>query len=683
MPPRTAVRILWLAVCIAVASAGYAEEPLWSFGWITDTQTPECNWIASLLTEVKENRPIMLIHTGDTRFEWANPCAWREVMVLLRSASPPVEFHLAPGDHDLEHGVLKKHLRRAATQGIYRLDTGQLAPGAGYYHDRVTRFASGPEWPVWNPEIVDHPAWQADADQQPSDGSVPYRYTFNRGGIRFIVCTTYYTEEQREWIRRVITRPDDSSVTIVLHHKHEVDLLAKYFEGLEGRHKVKLVLSGDHPHYGYEERDGIAYVTAASMYHGPHAECDAFTMRVYPDHLQLDRHVLPPGTPIRSIEAPVTVWTCPGRFTPYERPEHGPDASGASRADAEARATPVETPRETLGSNLLANGDFENGIWYGRFRGWSPTGWCQWYTPPHAPEHVAEKTHPHSGTRFVRLHMWAYPWQAGILQTVRNVEPCHWYRLTGYGNAQPPDTLPSRTRIGIDAAGVLAEQFSADVSRHPADKYKESIGGDPRYDGWTAGTGMPEGIVWSPCQHPHDWSEFSIEAEALSDVVTIILSSSWQIRPEFGPIYETNWDTFAFREISWPTARLVPYGAAYQPHDLVGKATLRLHPDLDAGQVSWATEVPAGASQVVYRFLAPDDVNRRLDNPGVLPETLEAFPLETPVGYETSALRHTVAIEDLAPPETAVEVEVVALSRALVDGRPMTLASLPVAAPLP
>jgi len=84
--------------CMLALAAGLAsadEEALWNAAWITDTQTPEGEWITTLIARVQANKPKVVIHTGDTRFEWANRCAWRAVMTLLRTEKPPIEFHLA------------------------------------------------------------------------------------------------------------------------------------------------------------------------------------------------------------------------------------------------------------------------------------------------------------------------------------------------------------------------------------------------------------------------------------------------------------------------------------------------------------------------------------------------------------------------------------------------------------
>lgn len=320
-PMRTAkVPMVLCLLCLFLllqtgAQEPSGQEPLWNLAWITDTQTPECEHIAALVAKVQANRPKMVIHTGDTRFEWANQCAWKTTLDLLRNEMPPLEFHLAPGNHDDEQAhTLRRILSRAATQGTYPIDTGVVAQGYGYYHNRVTADATGPFWPVWNPEIARHPNWQPGAGP-------PYRYIFRRGGIRFIVCDCYYSDEQRDWVRQQITQPDDSAVTILLQHEHIVDKLARYFEGLDGQHNVKLVLSGHDHHYLHTQRHGVTFITGAGIATGSYGDCDAMTLWVYPDRLRLDRYVLPLGAPLDAIRGPETIWEFSGGgFTPYQRP---------------------------------------------------------------------------------------------------------------------------------------------------------------------------------------------------------------------------------------------------------------------------------------------------------------------------------------------------------------------------
>ena len=69
-----------LGFCVSAAVA--EEEPLWNVAWITDTQTPACEWVRLLTSRVQAGECEMVIYTGDTRFEWANRRAWEAVMGL-------------------------------------------------------------------------------------------------------------------------------------------------------------------------------------------------------------------------------------------------------------------------------------------------------------------------------------------------------------------------------------------------------------------------------------------------------------------------------------------------------------------------------------------------------------------------------------------------------------------------
>ncbi|MBN1419144.1 MAG: metallophosphoesterase [Planctomycetes bacterium] len=681
---RRGIGVALLALLAAPAGRcadGADEDPLWCAAWITDTQTPSCEWISTLLARVASDRPKLVIHSGDTRFEWANRCAWRDAMSLMRIETPPIEFHLAPGNHDLTGGVLKPHLRRAATGGIYRLDTGELAPGFGYYHNRVPRDASGPLWPIWNPEVAVHPAWQVAANARPADHRapvIPYRYVFRRSGIRFIVCDCYFTDEQCAWMRDLIAKPDASSVSIIIQHKHEVDDLAKYVEGLEGRHNVKLILSGDHHEYLREERHGVTFITAAGMAKGPEGDNDAMTLWVFHDRLRLDRYLIPAGSPLPAIEGPATIWRCDGRFSAYARPA----APARETPDAPAPRGADPRPVPALGPNLLHNGDFDGHIWYERFRGWSPAGWYQWFTRGgHAPEHAVGRPpsppHPaHTGREYVRIHMWAHAWRGGILQVVRGVEPCHHYRLTAYGFFQPERAPEPNERIGLDPCGGLADQFSVDVTKHPAPKYDEGVGDDPKTPE-VDGPDLPETTVWSPAQSYYRWGRFEVTAEARADRMTAILYCAPAQRPADRPIYEMNWDSVSLVEVPWPAERLVEAGVGLAQDPRAVDAVVTVQPEMHTAQVTWGTKIPAGAAQVLYRFLDSEAQNHVRRGPGALRRSGD-FPFATPVAYERSASRHRVAIDGLSIPEEAVEMEVIALSRVCDGGACETISSAPI-----
>ena len=317
-------------------------EPLWNVGVITDTQTSEYDWISALIGRLKADGPDMVIHTGDTYFEWGNRFVLKTVADLVRIEGGALEFHLAPGNHDMHNGVLKAHLRRAATRGVFRLDRGITFRGENYLQSRVAAYVPGPLLPVWNPEIVNHPGWQVDASAKLlkwGDSVAGSRYVFKRGGIRFIVCDWSYSTEQRAWLRNIITQPDDSSVSIVLHHAHQVHKLSRYFEGLEGRHNVKLVLSGHDHQYYQARRDGITYITGAGIARS-NRDCDAMILRVYRGYLRLDRYIIPKGSLLPRVVGPEPIWMCEGSFSEYRRPEF-------------PRRTPAYVRSTTLGPGVF------------------------------------------------------------------------------------------------------------------------------------------------------------------------------------------------------------------------------------------------------------------------------------------------------------------------------------------
>jgi len=315
-------------------------------------------------------------------------------------------------------------------------------------------------------------------------------------------------------------------------------------------------------------------------------------------------------------------------------------------------------------------------------KGWSPTGWYQWFTRGgHAPEHAVGRypspPHPaHSGKEYVRIHMWGRAWRGGILQVVRDVEPCHYYRLTAYGFFQPKGAPEPNERIGIDLCGTLTSQFSVDVSKHPAPKYDEGVGDDPKTPAMD-GLDIAENTIWSKYHDYYRWGKFEVMAEARSNTITAILYCSPKQRPSNQPIYEMNWDSVALYEMPWPAKRLVEGKSVVTPDKRVHDAIITVQPKFRTAQVTWGTKLPAGASQVLYRFLDSQAVNQEAQGKETAPTEIRIahFPFESPVMYERSARRHRIEIENLVMPEEAVELQVVALSRVCEDGNCKTICS--------
>jgi hypothetical protein len=272
--------------------------------------------------------------------------------------------------------------------------------------------------------------------------------------------------------------------------------------------------------------------------------------------------------------------------------------------------------------------------------------------------------------------MWAHAWRGGILQNVRGVVPGHVYRLSAYGFFQPEGAPAPEARIGIDPCGTLADQYSVDVTRHPAPKYDEGVGDDaktPERDG----PDVADTTVWSDYKDYYRWGRFEVTAEARSDTITAILYCDPQQRPAEKPIYEMNWDTVAMYEVPWPAKRLAVEDAEMAVDQRLSPPVITIQPDLGTAQVTWRTKMPAGAAQVLYRFLDSEAVNHqaREDGPDATTVRGAGFPLKTPVVYERSVTSHWVEIEPCEVPDAAEQIQAVALSRALIEGKCQTLCS--------
>jgi hypothetical protein len=262
------------------------------------------------------------------------------------------------------------------------------------------------------------------------------------------------------------------------------------------------------------------------------------------------------------------------------------------------------------------------------------------------------------------------------LQVVRDVQPCHYYRLTAYGFFQPKGAPEPNARIGIDPCGTLAEQFSVDVSKHPAPKYDEGVGDDPTTPAMD-GRDIDESTVWSEYHDYFQWGRFEVMTEARSDTIMAILYCAPKQRPADQPIYEMNWDSVALREIPWPHRRIVDGNAVLTPDGRFHHLVLTAQPRLRTAQVTWGTKLPAGASQVMYRFLDSEAVNQERQVKEQTPEAIRIseFPFESPVFYERSEKWHRVEVAPFSIPAEAVEVQVVALSRVCENGVCKTLCS--------
>jgi len=190
--------LLVAAIIFVFSAAGWGMsvehmgvKPLWRAAVISDTQTDQREWMVALFNQLRDAEPDMVLHIGDTHFDWSGAFALRALACLLRSKPGGLEFHLAPGNHDMDGGLVKSHLRRAAIEGLFRSDRGITFKGPEYALKRVSAFVPNPILPAWNPEIADHPAWQVGMTTRVLKKEYPdvvgSRSVFKGGWIRVFV----------------------------------------------------------------------------------------------------------------------------------------------------------------------------------------------------------------------------------------------------------------------------------------------------------------------------------------------------------------------------------------------------------------------------------------------------------------------------------------------------------------
>jgi hypothetical protein len=198
------------------------------------------------------------------------------------------------------------------------------------------------------------------------------------------------------------------------------------------------------------------------------------------------------------------------------------------------------------------------------------------------------------------------------------------------------------------------------------------VGDDPKTPA-VEGLDIDVDTVWSPYHAYHTWGTFEVTVEARADTITAILYCAPKQRTADNPIYEMNWDSVSLREIPWPAPRLVEANAVLKPDKRLRDLIVRVQRAAKSMQVTWGSTLPAGASQVLYRFLDSEAVPQQ-PKEGLTPRSGD-FPFASPVHYEHSTTRHWISCENVSIPEAAVAVQAVALSRVCEEGTCKTLSS--------
>ncbi|MBN2005625.1 MAG: hypothetical protein JXA21_19865 [Anaerolineae bacterium] len=253
------------------------------------------------------------------------------------------------------------------------------------------------------------------------------------------------------------------------------------------------------------------------------------------------------------------------------------------KSPAIARQSP-----NTIGENLLVNGDFEieDPSTYGFV--WYPPNhylalyWYRWWVnewPSQIPEYddmrPGGRWPPYSGKHAQVYFKWGARYEAGIYQVVENITPCMPHEFSMYvfssGN---PGTEP-RAKIGLDPQGTK-------ITQH--DHVHNDLLGWPPYMQWSA---------WSTAFR--SWDRLAVTTESLGTQMTAVAYANPSYSGSNIPFYDTWWDYGSLYQLNFPSGKL-PEPASWTSLYLSNVAAQRIGDQLN---VTWNSTMPA-STQVWY-----------------------------------------------------------------------------------
>ena len=103
---------------------------------------------------------------------------------------------------------------------------------------------------------------------------------------------------------------------------------------------------------------------------------------------------------------------------------------------------------------------------------------------------------------------------------------------------------------------------------------------------------FPQTVVWSPeATHNFVWTPYEVQAEALSNTVTVIMYTNPEVNLDDGVWWnDTLWDTASLVEIPWPSATLLDGDVFPAPDGQIVNVTTNLIPH--QATIEWDTPWP-------------------------------------------------------------------------------------------
>lgn len=328
--------------------------------------------------------------------------------------------------------------------------------------------------------------------------------------------------------------------------------------------------------------------------------------------------------------------------------------------------TLLKTTKSTPG-DMLTNGDMDQMGLYWKYPNHYIAGeWFEWFSTRYRiPEYTNgnERGFVHTHANSQRMQLWGGSYAGGLMQSPV-VTPCTYYRFQVYGHSRPgsndppPVYVASHMKVGIEPYGWMSGRSTK------------------KYDSGLEPEEIPQTVVWSPeATHNFVWTPYEVQAEALSNTVTVIMYTNPEVNLDDGVWWnDTLWDTASLVEIPWPSATLLDGDVFPAPDGQIVNVTTNLIPH--QATIEWDT-MTKSSTQLLYRAVALSEpvTGTLLVHALYLPRIDVGVRL---TGYQHSVVdtqpvnHHQVVVTGL-PDEYAIEF--VALSRWLDESGCVTSAS--------
>ncbi|MCU0520867.1 MAG: hypothetical protein MUF84_09270 [Anaerolineae bacterium] len=297
-------------------------------------------------------------------------------------------------------------------------------------------------------------------------------------------------------------------------------------------------------------------------------------------------------------------------------------AGSVALAQPHDLGSPDLATSSTDATNLLTNGDMDDGIFY-----WRPTNhyvafpWFEWWANhltipeyidgskvnhnqcyPEPPPGMLCQQLPTGANHSQGYIRWGLAFDAGIYQPVTSgIEQCTLYTFTAW-NRNDGDTY--RAQVGIDVSGwIIPLGGGSGEWNCPPDLGDGDVIGDSECPNPHIAS-FPGTTKWSaPSNHPaFTWKDISITAEAVGPKLSVWTRSA-PVLAQPGP-QTTYWDYASLVRVPFPEDRL-PTPLSWAPSDFISVTSVTA--DLDAGtaSITWTTSAPA-STQVWYAIHPPN-----------------------------------------------------------------------------